>query len=243
MALLFSATPVRASREKIISKMPHLKDARWVKIGDTLLNATVIALFISLLVLVSCSVGPSYHPPVVETPTDWKNEKKEKCGYEADEDGELVYLDYWWQVFDDQKLEELERIAIENNKNLYVAYERIQEARSLAGIAASAFYPQMTLNPQTTNTVELIKNYVNPATRSASAATSKSTSPLSSFMSSGAGAQTAAGTTTAVGTPFRAHEVLYFLPLNMSYEVDLWGKIRDQYDAAVYNWFASRERL
>ena len=41
--------------------------------------------------------------------------------------------------------------------------------------------------------------------------------------------------------PFRAHELLYFLPLNLSYEVDLWGQILDQYRAAKYNWYAQRE--
>ena len=30
------------------------------------------------------------------------------------------------------------------------------------GIAASQFYPQINLNPQYTNTLEFIRNYVNP---------------------------------------------------------------------------------
>lgn len=34
----------------------------------------------------------------------------------------------------------------------------------------------------------------------------------------------------------RAHELLYLLPFNLSYEVDLWGKIRSRYQAARDNW-------
>ena len=37
----------------------------------------------------------------------------------------------------------------------------------------------------------------------------------------------------------RVHELLYFLPVNVSYEVDLWGRIRDQFEAAGYNWNTS----
>lgn len=33
----------------------------------------------------------------------------------------------------------------------------------------------------------------------------------------------------------REHQLMYTLPINLSYEVDFWGKIRDQYRAAFYN--------
>lgn len=36
-------------------------------------------------------------------------------------------------------------------------------------------------------------------------------------------------------TIIRVHEMLYSLPLNLSYEIDLWGKIRNQYDSAYRN--------
>lgn len=39
----------------------------------------------------------------------------------------------------------------------------------------------------------------------------------------------------------RAHEMLFSLPFNFSYELDLWGKIRSRYDAARYNWEGSLE--
>ena len=126
---------------------------------------------------------------------------------EINEEGDLVYLDYWWQVFDDDKLDELESLAIENNRDLYVAFERIQEARALMGIAAAQFYPQVTLNPQYTNTGELSKKLLESKCSTANPRLNSS-------------------------NIFRAHELLYFLPVNLSYEVDLWGKIRDQYDSA-----------
>lgn len=180
------------------------------------LNKTVfLSLVISFVLISGCSVGPSYTPPCIDVPSEWKN--NDECnGCEEGEAGsivELAELDYWWQVFDDVKLEELEEYAIENNRDLYVAYERIKEARALMGIAASEFYPQINLNPLYTNTGELIKIF--------------------------GGASS--GTTTTGANVFRAHELLYFMPVNLSYEVDLWGKIRDQYDAAKYHWLAQEK--
>ncbi len=166
--------------------------------------------------MTSCSVGPSYVPPSIEIPSEWKNKQEGKCqSKDSNENDGLCYLDDWWQVFNDSKLEELEELAIEKNRNLLVAFERIQEARALKGIAAASFYPQITLNPITTNTMELIKNFVNK-------------NNVKDFNRS-------------IGIPFRAHEMLYYLPINMSYEVDLWGKIRDKYHSANYDLLAQKK--
>ncbi len=159
-----------------------------------------------------CSVGPTYVAPPIQVPSAWKNSQEECCQkFEANKNGALVYLDNWWEVFEDKKLNELENLALKNNRDLFVAFQRIEEAKALMGIAAADFYPQITLGPQSTNTGELIKNYTNPSTLTA---------------------------LTAKPMPFRAHEVFYFFPFNLNYEVDLWGKIRDQYAAAKYNWLA-----
>ena len=166
-----------------------------------------------MALLTSCSVGPDYECPCVEVPCGWKNDQSENCPPSAvHEEGDWEYLDNWWEVFDDQKLNELENWALENNRNLYVAFQRIEEFRAQVGIAKADFYPQLTVNPQYTNTGELIKNY-----------------------------NLLPGIINGVPKVFRAHELLYFLPFNLSYEVDLWGKIRDQYAYARYNWLAQKE--
>jgi len=161
--------------------------------------------------LTSCSVGPDYACPCVEVPTEWKHQGCSEN--EKRVSSEWVYLDDWWQVFEDEKLDWLEDWALENNRDLYMAYQRIEEARALMGVAAADLYPQLNLNPQFTNTGELIKNY----------------NVLPGILNN------------AVPKVFRAHELLYFLPFNLSYEVDLWGKIRDQYNSAKYDWLASKE--
>jgi multidrug efflux system outer membrane protein len=166
------------------------------------------------LIVASCSVGPSYTPPPLDVPTSWKNNDERFRNCEIDETRDL---DYWWEVFEDERLNELEMFALENNRDLYVAFERIQEAKALMGIAASAasdFYPQINLSPQYTNTEELLKIF---------RAQNNGITPLNN------------------AKVFRAHEPFNFLPVTMSYEVDLWGKIRDQYDSSKYLFFAQEK--
>lgn len=169
-----------------------------------------------------CSVGPPYVPPYTDVPSRWKNESDSKCiSIEQNKDGEPIYLDDWWQVFEDEKLNELESLALTNNRDLYVAYERIQQYRALMGIAASYFYPQFNLNPLYSNIGELIKIYASGSNLINNTAL-KINNP-------------------ALKTVFRAHELLYYLPINLSYEVDLWGQIKDQYNYAKYNWLAEQK--
>jgi len=151
----------------------------------------------------------------------WKNQQDQQEGDAIDQVGEQIYLNHWWEVFEDAKLDELESSAKKNNHNLFVAYERIQEARALMGVAAASFYPQMTLNPLTTNTLGLVKNDRNSAS-----------------VPSADAALIAALTKNNV---FRTHQLLYLLPVDLRYEVDLWGKIREQYRSARYDWLAQKK--
>lgn len=159
-----------------------------------------------------CSVGPSYKPPCVEVPSTWKTARNEKCADNPPQ--EFNYFDKWWQVFEEPKLNELEEWALKNNRDLFIAYERVQEYRALMGVAAANFYPQLTLNPLYSNLGELMKTYA-PVPKN---------SPI------------------VIPNLFRAHEMLFSLPLNLSYEVDLWGKLRDIYASAKYNWLAQQKQ-
>jgi len=169
---------------------------------------------IFLALSAGCSVGPSYKQPCAEVPAGWKNQQNEKC--DAQSAPALTYLDYWWEIFHEPRLNELEQWALVNNRELYIAYERVQEYRALMGVAASNFYPQVTLNPLYTNTGELIKNYAPPVPNTPA--------------------------NLQIPRLFRAHELLYSLPFNLSYEVDLWGKLRDIYASAKYDYLSQQKQ-
>ena len=52
----------------------------------------------------------------------------------------------WWDLFQDPQLQELIRIALEENKDLKIAVERIEEARAFYGFQKADFYPQVDAN-------------------------------------------------------------------------------------------------
>jgi multidrug efflux system outer membrane protein len=153
---------------------------------------TLVALTINAVVLLNtgCSVGPKYHPPVVEIPHSWKNNTIFSAA---------SYTDYWWEVFDDALLNALENDLLSKNYDLKIAFNRVQEAQASMRAAKAELYPHLYLKPSYSNEGVLYESYSN-------------------------------------GVIVRAHEVLYLLPLTLSYEVDLWGKIRSRYQAAQGNW-------
>lgn len=127
-----------------------------------------------------------------------------------------VYEGMWWEVFQDQTLNWLEQQAILNNPNLYAALDRVAQARAIAGVDRAALYPHISLDPSYTNTGQLFKI----------------------FLPNG-GAFLPANFPTI----FRIHQLQYVMPFNMSYELDLWGKLHSQYDSAVFNAQAQEENL
>lgn len=165
-------------------------------------------LLILLVFVCGCRVGPRYHPPVVETPEEWKE------GQEVSQASTFGGL--WWEVFHDEMLNCLEQCAVVSNPHLFAALDRVAQARAVTGVDRSALYPQLNLNPSYTNTGELFKIYLPN-----DAAFAPGTFP----------------------TIYRVHMLQYTMPLNMSYELDLWGKLRGQFDSAVFNAQAQEENL
>jgi multidrug efflux system outer membrane protein len=91
--------------------------------------------------LAGCAVGPNYHRPAVPTPAAYR-EVPEKIQLQTASYADLP----WWQVFQDPKLQELIRTALQQNYDLQIATERINAARSLLAISRSYLFPQVAGN-------------------------------------------------------------------------------------------------
>lgn len=175
----------------------------------------VISTFL-LLSLFGCRVGPRYHSPCTEVPLQWKTPQVEE-DIEVEVEP-IPAICNWWEIFHDADLNNLEEQAVENNPNLYVAMARINEAWALAGVSLADLFPQFNLNPSYSNTGMLFKIFL-PSTF----------------------ANIFPGVTIPSIKPFRIHQLLYSIPLNMNYELDLWGKYRSQYDSDIRNAQAKEE--
>ena len=155
-----------------------------------------------------CNIGPEYNPPCTEISEEWKAEQPAASS--------IPCVDEWWEVFGDPRLNALEEQAIDNNPNLFIALQRVVEARGQAGVSAADLYPQFTINPAFDSTGTLFKLYL----------------PSGVF-----------ALVPGLARVFRVHELIYFLPLNMNYELDLWGKLRGKYRSAFLNAEAQEEAM
>ena len=84
------------------------------------------------LLAASCTVGPDYERPPIDSPEAWREA--------AAADSTLADLP-WWQLLGDPALEEAIRVALEENRDLRIAVERIEEARARYGFTRAQLYP------------------------------------------------------------------------------------------------------
>ena len=96
---------------------------------------------ISLLVmgafLVSgCAVGPNFLRPWVNTPENFRSAPT------IAESASFANLP-WWQVFRDERLQNLIQQALANNYDLRIAVSRVEQARQIAAQARAQYFPQV----------------------------------------------------------------------------------------------------
>ena len=105
---------------------------------QSLLNARTFGhwtLGIGLLTFIGCAVGPNYKRPPVNAPAAFRGETEISTNSFANLP--------WWQVFHDDTLQSLIRIALTNNYDLRIAVTRVEQARALAAQARAGFFPQL----------------------------------------------------------------------------------------------------
>jgi len=85
--------------------------------------------------LAGCVVGPSYKRPMVPAPSTFR-------GQAAPEQDSLADL-AWWDLFSNCSLGALIKEALTNNNDLLTAIARVEQARDLAAVARSGYYPKV----------------------------------------------------------------------------------------------------
>ena len=95
----------------------------------------VLALLLANGLANGCKLGPDHHRPEVPVPESWRE-------VAASEQASLANTP-WWELFQDPELLELIRTALDGNKDLLIAVERIEEARALYGFTRADLYPKI----------------------------------------------------------------------------------------------------
>ena len=90
---------------------------------------TSLLLLSSRLLLAGCTVGPNYQRPAVQAPATFRAPEP-TAGAEAASLADLK----WWEVFKDEKLQELVRTALAQNYDLRDAVARVEAARAISAL-------------------------------------------------------------------------------------------------------------
>jgi multidrug efflux system outer membrane protein len=88
------------------------------------------------------SVGPDYTRPDVATPDGWRDGEILSAWKTATPSDSFARGE-WWKLFSDPVLDELEARALASNQDLRAAVARVEQSRAAAGIARSAYWPQV----------------------------------------------------------------------------------------------------
>ena len=85
-----------------------------------------------------CTLGPDYARPAVPVPAAWRAV--------TTSEQETLANTPWWELFRDPELVRLIEIALGENKDLAIAVERIEEARSSYGFQRAERFPRLDLS-------------------------------------------------------------------------------------------------
>ena len=84
--------------------------------------------------LAGCMVGPDYERPQTDTPPAWRM---------SDKAAKAITNPAWWEQYGDSTLNDLVKIALEENKDLKIATARIDQFLGILETTRSALYPQV----------------------------------------------------------------------------------------------------
>jgi NodT family efflux transporter outer membrane factor (OMF) lipoprotein len=182
------------------------------------------ALWLMLLVMLSgCAVGPKYHAPAPQPPAAVYKESptqfKENEGWTVAQPSDSKLRGKWWEIFNDPELNALEEQLDINNQNIKQFFENFMEARAVVREARSQYFPTLAVAPS-----------------------------FSRSRTSGNLSTTPVNTTGGTAPKPQLQSTVYSLPLEASWEPDLWGKVRNtvrqsQYAAQVSAADLENERL
>lgn len=176
----------------------------------------------AILFTSACTVGPRYQRPSAPVPPAYKEQLPP--GWKEAQPNDGVIRGNWWEIFGDPELNSLEEQVGASNQSVLQAEAQFRAARESVHIARAALFPVVTTSPSVT----------------ASRAGGGSSAGTSAAGGAGAGSSSATGGSAAGGSSVRT---IYDLPVDVSYQVDLWGSIRRDVRASAETAQASAAQL
>jgi NodT family efflux transporter outer membrane factor (OMF) lipoprotein len=172
------------------------------------------------LAVAGCNFAPHYSKPKVETTASFKEAVPDTSGaaqsWRVAEPNDSTLRGKWWELYQDHQLNDLEERVTISNQTVAAAEANYRVARALVSEARSNLFPTVSVDPS--------------VIRSRSSASTSSSG--GSTVSGSTGPNTSAGSGTGPRTT-------YTLPFEASYELDLWGSVRNAVAQSSYEAQAS----
>ncbi|HYL12325.1 MAG TPA: efflux transporter outer membrane subunit [Terriglobales bacterium] len=156
------------------------------------LKFALAGVFLSLILLSGCAVGPRYARPAAPVPPAFK---EVPAGWKQAQPSDQVVRGKWWEIFQDPQLNALEEQINVSNQTLKAAQAQFAQARALVRFNRADYYPTATAGLSATQ----IRQSENRPLRSLTSKTSYTD---------------------------------IVLPVDISYEADVWGRVRRSVEAA-----------
>ena len=202
--------------------------------------------------LTGCMVGPDYTRPGVETPSRFKEARPLPGWVVGAPANARLPKGEWWVVYGDPVLDELEDELMRSNQTLQAEDAAYRQAAALVDEARGSLFPTVSLSPeaQRSGTGGRTSSFASTGiTSSAGTGTTGSTglgttgtSGIGNTGSTGVGS-TGVGSTGvgSTGTPGTTGSTVTYnsgsststlaLQGNVSWDVDLWGRVRRQVES------------
>jgi outer membrane protein, multidrug efflux system len=102
----------------------------------------LVCAVVAMPVLAGCMLGPDYQRPMLLVPLQYRDAQPPAPGQEVVSLADLQ----WFQLFQDEALQDLVRTAVHQNYDMRIAVARILEAQAQLGITRSFLFPQVDGN-------------------------------------------------------------------------------------------------
>jgi outer membrane protein, multidrug efflux system len=100
-----------------------------------------LALLCAALVLSGCTMGPNYRRPTVAVPTTYRGAVPDST---PQTETASLGDQKWWDIFQDEQLRTLIRVALQKNYDVRIAASRIMEAKAQLGITRADQFPTLS---------------------------------------------------------------------------------------------------
>jgi len=177
-----------------------------MKTSGALKRSAAAIVTMAMFALSGCVVGPKYSPPAIPAPPAFKESSPSAYkntlpgAWQPARPQDAVIKGKWWEIFHEPELNTLEEQLNINNQNIAQYFQNFMAARAQVSEARSQYFPTVTANPTVTKG------------------------------GTGGGSSIVSNPTTGASTTQTIPSTSYTgitLPIDVSWEPDLWGRVRN----------------